>query len=83
MTVEFCSWDSGTHGARKPRTMKAKKSSPAIRAQRSNRSASVLATVDLPAPGGPVITTSPATASFSAGGTQRSLAEPGRRFASI
>src|SRR6516165_1283134 len=56
VTVVFWSCDSGNHGAIAPRARNAKKASPSTSTLGSYRSASRRATVDLPAPGGPVST---------------------------
>src|SRR5262249_26786005 len=56
-TTSFWSLAAGRHGAMAPRARNAKKASPATSTLGSKLSARARATVDFPAPGGPVTTT--------------------------
>src|SRR6185503_19105612 len=59
-TTSFCSCAPGSQGATHPPDTKAKKLSPVTSADLGNRAVSSRATVDLPAPGGPLTTISSA-----------------------
>ena len=61
--VSFCARDSGSHGSTNPRDQKAKNASPGTSAAIGNACATSAATVDLPAPGGPVTRIGSVTAS--------------------
>ena len=54
--ISFCACDSGNHGSIAPCRTNAKNASPSISTLRGNPSATKAATVDFPAPGGPVTT---------------------------
>ena len=54
VTTSFCSFASGSQGVIAPRAMKPKKASPSTSTLGSNRRARTRATLDFPAPGGPV-----------------------------
>src|SRR5919201_5581989 len=67
VTTSFWLFASRSHGSIAPRLRKRKNSSPSTRTLGSNRSTSASATRDLPAPGGPETTISPAAARTGSG----------------
>src|SRR5919204_5513696 len=68
VTTSFWLFASRSHGSIAPRLRKRKNSSPSTRTLGSNRSTSASATRDLPAPGGPETTISPAAARTGSAG---------------